>query len=277
MSSINLSVVKQKNLQTMRQNAQDITQTSERLATGKAVNSAQDNPSAFFVSSGIDSRSRDLENLMDGMQKSASHLQAGIKGIESISKLLDLAEASLSKLNTSSTPEDRARIATEYNDVLRQMEDVAKDASFDGKAMLAGPGNDLSIYLNEEAKAVLQVQAVNFADAANPDGLNLPDHGAASLGSNADLELAFAAIRNAEAVLERTAKTFAVQLSSIEDRRNFTQSLTDALNSYSVDLVVADVNEEGANLLALQTKQQLSTTSLSIANQSEEYLLQLFS
>ena len=42
------------------------------------------------------------------------------------------------------------------------------------------------------------------------------------------------------------------------------------------NLVVADLNEEGANLLALQTRQQLSTQALSLASQSDQAILRLF-
>jgi flagellin-like hook-associated protein FlgL len=48
------------------------------------------------------------------------------------------------------------------------------------------------------------------------------------------------------------------------------------LKSGADNLVLADTNEEGANLLALQTRQQLSSTALSLASQADQQVLRLF-
>ena len=62
----------------------------------------------------------------------------------------------------------------------------------------------------------------------------------------------------------------------IETRQNFTDALIDVLETGSDNLVLADMNEESANYLALQTRQQLATNSLSLASQSAQSILSLF-
>lgn len=277
MSSIDLSVLKQQNLQTLKQNSDLINKTSERLATGKRVNGPQDDPQAYFVSSGIDSRGRELDNLLDGMSKAKSHLSVAEKGLESISKLLDSAVAVLNRISPEDNADARAAHANNYNSILRQIESVAKDSDFDNKNLLGGAGNTLSIYLAEENKAILTVKPVNFTQASDPDGLNLQNLSGLELATDADVDDALNTLSIAKASVARTGKNFAAQFRSVQDREGFTSTLSKALASYSTDLVIADTNEEGAKLLALQTKQQLASTSLSIANQSEEYVLQLFS
>ena len=55
----------------------------------------------------------------------------------------------------------------------------------------------------------------------------------------------------------------------MQTRQDFTKNLINTLQTGADNLVLADTNEEGANMLALQTRQQLSTTALSLANQVE--------
>ena len=59
-------------------------------------------------------------------------------------------------------------------------------------------------------------------------------------------------------------------------RLDFTENLVNTLEEGASKLINADLNEESANLLSLQTRQQLGVTSLSLAQQSEQSVLQLF-
>jgi flagellin-like hook-associated protein FlgL len=102
---------------------------------------------------------------------------------------------------------------------------------------------------------------------------------AASAGSfqtNADVNNAIASIANAITTLKNQASTFASNVSVIQARTEFTNSMKNTLNIGADDLVLADANEEGANLLALQTRQQLSSTALSLATQADQAVLRLF-
>ena len=276
MSSINLSVIKQKNLQTMRQQSEALEKTSERLATGRRVNGPTDDPNAYFVSSGIDSRARDIDALLDNMTKAKSYLDTAETGLRGVQRFLEAAEAVIKSLPADATEEQRNTAAKDFTSLIRQLEDVAKDAEFDGKNLLAGTGNTVTVYLDEDSNAILHVDPVDYTNADSPDGLNIPDLGDGDLATQADVDAILARLTEAKADVARTGKTFAMQFRSVSDRQAFTENLTRALQTYANDLVVADTNEEGARLLALQTKQQLANTSLSISNQSEEYVLQLF-
>ena len=72
------------------------------------------------------------------------------------------------------------------------------------------------------------------------------------------------------------ASKFGSNLSTVQTRQDFTKTLVTTLQSGADNLVLADTNEEGANMLALQTRQQLSTTALSLANQASQAVLRLF-
>jgi flagellin-like hook-associated protein FlgL len=75
-----------------------------RLATGKKVNSALDNPANFFTASGLKSRSSDLSRLLDGIAQGAKTLEAADKGIKSLTKLVEAAQgAARQALQNAST------------------------------------------------------------------------------------------------------------------------------------------------------------------------------
>jgi flagellin-like hook-associated protein FlgL len=78
------------------------------------------------------------------------------------------------------------------------------------------------------------------------------------------------------ATVRTQSKAFGSSLSTVEVRQDFTKAMINTLQAGADNLTLADSNEEGANLLALQTRQQLSTTALSLAAQADQNVLRLF-
>ena len=76
--------------------------------------------------------------------------------------------------------------------------------------------------------------------------------------------------------LRSISSEFGNTYSIIQTRQEFTEALIDVLETGADNLVLADMNEESANYLALQTRQQLAINSLSLASQSAQSVLQLF-
>ena len=75
--------------------------------------------------------------------------------------------------------------------------------------------------------------------------------------------------------LRTQSAQFGSTLSTVQTRQDFTKNLVNVLQTGSDNLVLADTNQEGANLLALQTRQQLSITSLSLASQADQAILKI--
>src|SRR5688572_10826282 len=92
-SDITLSKGVRSNLLSLQNTAELLNRTQERLATGKKVNSALDNPINFFTSSGLSSRANDLSRLLDSVGNAVQTLQAADKGISAITKLIETAQA----------------------------------------------------------------------------------------------------------------------------------------------------------------------------------------
>jgi flagellin-like hook-associated protein FlgL len=93
MSSITLSAATRQNLLSLQDTAQLMATTQNRLATGKTVNSALDNPTNFFTAQSLDSRSSGLNSLLDGVSNGVQAIQAANQGITSIQKLVDQAKS----------------------------------------------------------------------------------------------------------------------------------------------------------------------------------------
>ncbi|MCJ7833350.1 MAG: flagellin, partial [Deltaproteobacteria bacterium] len=80
----------------------------------------------------------------------------------------------------------------------------------------------------------------------------------------------------ATSTLRSQAKAFGSNLSIVQTRQDFTKNLINTLQVGADNLTLADMNEESANMLMLQTRQSLGTTSLSIASQAAQAVLRLF-
>ena len=81
---------------------------------------------------------------------------------------------------------------------------------------------------------------------------------------------------DALANLRAQGSAFGSNLSIVQNRQDFTKAMINTLETGGDNLVLADSNEEGANMLALQTRQQLSTTALSLSAQADQAVLRLF-
>ena len=98
----------------------------------------------------------------------------------------------------------------------------------------------------------------------------------AGFQSDTDIDAAIADLDTALASLRTQASKFGSNLSTVQTRQDFTKNMINTLQTGADNLVLADTNEEGANLLALQTRQQLSSTALSLSAQADQAVLRLF-
>ncbi|WP_099558891.1 flagellin [Hartmannibacter diazotrophicus] len=382
MSDIVLSNAARASLLSLTQTTELMGKTQGKLATGKKVNSALDNPNSFFTAQGLNNRATDLTNLLDDMGQSIQTLKAADQGISAITKLIAAAKAKANQALQTSDAFDRSQYAREYNDLLDQIEGIAGDSGYKGKNLLGGGDNDLVVYFNEDNSNKLKIGAIDYTDIATTLGLEPVEVGSAGLlttplsansaallttslltadsadfaagdiisfkdgngdeiwsfevtsattvsdfvtevNSNLDsVQASFKAgaltfsvaeditisggqtagafasatvtaeesdwlteagindtlshIQSAIESVRLQASTFGTNLTMLENRQDFTKSFAATLEAGADKLVVADMNEEGANLLALQTRQSLSTTALSFATQAEQGVLRLF-
>jgi flagellin len=270
MSDIVLSPGVRSNLLQLQKTSDLITQTQTRLATGKRVNSALDNPINFFTAQGLSVRANDLNALLDSMSTGINTIQAANNGISAITKLVQSAQALVSQARQTTDTGVLATLSSQFDDLRTQIDQLAGDSGFNGINLLNG--DDLTITLNETGGSTVVISGVTDTSA-----------GALALGAAtnnwagaADIDAAATDLTASLVTLRSQSQALSSNLQTVQVRQDFTKAMINTLNAGADSLTLADTNEEGANLLALQTRQQLSTTALSLAAQADQNVLRLF-
>jgi flagellin-like hook-associated protein FlgL len=270
-SDISLTSGMRSNLLQLQGTAKLIDRTQERLSTGKQVNSALDNPTNFFAAQAHQNRAADFSSRKDAMGEAIQNVKAADAGITAVSALVSaakgLAEAALGTTDTT----DRAAFAAQYDTLQTQISQLANDSGYRGTNLLAA-GSTLKVNFNEDGSSSLTVTGFD-ASADTGLGLSAASGGWATI---TDITLDQTSMNNATTSLRTQAKSLAGNLNIITTRQNFTDQMIGTLQTGSDNLTLADMNNEGANMLMLQTRQSLGTTALSLSSQAAQSVLRLF-
>jgi hypothetical protein len=164
----------------------------------------------------------------------------------------------------------RESLQKDFNDVLTQIDTLAKDASYNGINLLNG--DDLKVSFNENGSSSLTIKGVSF----DSNSLGMNQQTGTTFQDNDKIDSVIAKIDTALTTLRTQASKFGSSLTTVQTRQDFTKNMINTLQTGADALVLADSNEEGANLLALQTRQQLSSTALSLSAQADQAVLRLF-
>jgi flagellin-like hook-associated protein FlgL len=171
----------------------------------------------------------------------------------------------------------RTNLVKQFNELKDQLDKLSDDASFNGINLLRG--DKLKITFNENGTSTLSIQAKDIN--GNPTSISAANLGVSSLvGSDVDsddnIDTLLNGLTDALGTLRSHASNFGSSLSIVQNRQDFTKAMINTLQTGADNLVLADSNEEAANMLALQTRQQLSQTALSLASQADQAVLRLF-
>jgi flagellin len=167
--------------------------------------------------------------------------------------------------------EVRQNLVTQFNDVRDQLNKLADDSSFNGINLLRG--DKLKLNFNETSTSSITIQSKN-SNGITTTTLGVTAATITEFGSDDSLDARLDQLANSLTTLRSQSSAFGSKLSIVQNRQDFTKALTNTLQVGSDNLTLADTNEEGANLLALNTRQQLQTTSLSFASQADQAVLQ---
>src|SRR5579885_1599733 len=163
MSDIVLSSGVRANLLQLQQTSDLITQTQTRLATGKRVNSALDNPNNYFTAQGLDNRANDLSNLLDSQSSAINTINAANNGISAITKLVQSAQSLVSQAQQTTDTTTRATLSSQFDSLLTQIGQLASDSGFNGINLLGG--DTLTVTLDETGNSTVSVTGVDYTHA----------------------------------------------------------------------------------------------------------------
>src|SRR5579871_6837007 len=296
MSNINLDSATRANLLSLTNTQNLINQTQNRLATGLKVNSPLDDALAFFKARDLNARASDLQTIKSGITGAVSVITAATQGLTAMESTLQQMKALANSAIAAPESSTRASLASQFNELRSQVDGLAADASFNGVNLLKNtsgkfaPGADyltVKFYELTDPKAVNQLvisglKVTDFNSILASSAKITGTAGVTTVWGQTGVAAIFAinasisAIDSALTTVQNVSSSFGTNSSLLSIRADFTTNIINTLQGGASDLVNADMNEESANLLSLQTRQQLGTISLSIAQKSEEAILRLF-
>ena len=276
--SIQLTAGMRQNLFSLQNTAKLMDTTQTRLATGKAVNSSLDDAVKYFAALGHTNRAGDLALRKSEMGEAIQTIKAANNGIEAISSLIESAKSTAQSAQaidatattTTQDYKDRSALLLQFETLRTQIDELAQDAGYKGLNFLQ---NSTMTVEFSESVGDANLKVVGFD--GDTSGLSI-DSGSGQWTTDALVTAAIADLDKARSTLRSKAQELSNSLSTITTRQEFTSSMINTLQDGAAALVNADMNEEGANMLMLQTRQQLGTTSLSMASQAAQSVLRLF-
>jgi len=334
MADVTLTAGIRSNLLQLQQTSKLFDTTTSRLASGKKVNSAIDNPTNFFAAVNLNDRAEGLSARLDGMGQAVQSIQAADAGITSVRSILSAMKGIVNSALGNTDSDARVTLGNQFNELINQIDTTSADSGYAGINLIqddGGDGETQTVQFNETFDdSTLDVEgfniqgqnsvdntgiaagdlgtditAVSVAGVAGDQAASLviasqdgggtaigiqgyDEAGMATTASGASATVNWAGdgykdllanvisqIENFDTELKNQASSLATNLATITTREEFTNDMINTLSEGADKLTLADLNEEGANLLALQTSNQLATQSLSLASQQSQSVLQL--
>ncbi|QRE75215.1 flagellin [Methylobacterium aquaticum] len=163
----------------------------------------------------------------------------------------------------------RNALMATYNNLLSQIDQMAADSGFNGTNLLAG--DTVNVTFNEKGTSSLKISGTQVS--ASMLGLNAI--GQTDFQDSNSINAVVATINSASSQLKNQASTLGANLAVVQNRQDFTKQMINVLDAGAANLTNADLNEEAANSQALSTRNSLGISALSLANQSQQGILQL--
>ncbi|MDP7652950.1 MAG: flagellin [Rhodospirillales bacterium] len=284
---IKLSSAIRANLLSLQKTAELVARTQGRLSTGLNVAYPVADAVAFFQAKSLSDRAGDLSEKKDGIDQGISALTTALQAVESAEDVFSQMKGIVLSAKSGSAT-DRATLVIQFNELAVQADNLIGDSSYQGLNLVNSTANALKVSFSEKTGSTLSVDGANLLvsnfvglSGAAPSviatvltGLSI---GWSAVGNSISLfDAAVDVLDSAITTIRTNAATLGSNVSLLQTRLDFTTSYVNTLTGGSDKLTLADLNEEGANLVALQTRQQLATQALAFAGQSEQAVLQLF-
>jgi flagellin len=310
-NDVTLTAAARSILLTLQATEQQESTTQNALATGEKVASVTDNAIAYFQAQSLTDRANDFTNYKNDIDQGISSVQAALNATSSIDTMLQQMVGIVESAESQSTAQ-RASATEQFTELATQISQLVQDASYQGLNLLSSSSNELTVQFSERTASVLQVTgyalvngAASVAGSENLftgalvydsamtfqftnlvagtgagvayAGFSLMNVGDPTSGAN--IQSAYnntvTTLDNAISNLQGIGASLGTNVAILQTRLSFTSDYINTLTDGSGKLTLADLNEEGANLQALQTRQQLGIQALSISGQQQQAILQL--
>ena len=178
-------------------------------------------------------------------------------------------------LGAKGTVAEVSALNNDFQSILENIDSLIKDASFKGINLLSGSNSSI-VKFNSDGSSALTIDGLDIGVTGNVNFNFTKDAAGYDFTAAGDIGQALSDTAAAVNQLRSIASTFGTDMGVIQAREDFTTELVNVLESGAGKLVNANLEEESANMLALQTRQALGIQALSISNQSNQSILSLF-
>jgi flagellin-like hook-associated protein FlgL len=303
MSDITLTSSARNSLLSLTNTASLMGRTQGRLTSGLKVASAIDDAISYFQAKGLDDRSADFSVRKDEIDQGISSLKGALNGATLTDSVLKQMKGIVNSVRTADAS-TRAQLGKQFNDLASQIDSGVADASYQGLNLVDNSTANLTVYFNQGTGAMLKVTAQNLnqsalitgiarsaaqasaaasfiVDALSAAGVTIAVNGFSDLTSQAAgspaavLNKLASFLDSAVKKVRATSAGLGANVTFLQTRMDFTSNYINTMTEGSGKLTLADLNNEGANLVALQTRQQIGVQSLSIAGQQQQAILSL--
>ena len=137
MSGVNTNMGAAITINALAQNQKDMERAMQRLATGKRINSAQDDAAGLAVASRMTAQIKGLNQAIQNAQQAVSMVEVAEGAtVEISSMLLRMRELAVASQNGTNTADDRAAMVTEFQQLQTEMERIADNTQYNGQNIL---------------------------------------------------------------------------------------------------------------------------------------------
>ncbi len=270
-SEITLSAAARASVLSLQSTNELINRTNNRLASGLRVSSPVEDARVFFEAKSLTDRGSDLNEKKDGIDQAISSVSAALETVESIDSIVRQAKG-LAIAAKSASGTELTSLVGQYNELLTQIDNLAADTTYQGLNLINGTGSSLDVEFSNLTASQISIASVDLRTSS----LGLDISSAAGFTLSANIDAAIVELDAAVQTLSGNAQTIGSNVALLQTRLDFTDRYVGVLEEGAGKLTLADITEEGANLVALQTRQQLGISALAFAGQSEQQVLALF-
>ena len=275
MADVTLSAAIRTNLLSLSNTTDLIDTTQKRLSTGLKVASPIDDATAFFESRSLSDRAVDLDGRKSEIDQAISSVSTALEAIEAVDSVLRQIKG-LAIQAKSATGTQLASIVSQFNELRTQITNLANDSEFQGLNLVNSTANSLTVNFSTSTSSTLTISGVDIRVDQGSTVTGLTVAAAANFSLTSNIDAALSQVDADITTLRGNASTLGSNVALLQTRLDFTSSYVNVLEEGAGKLTLADLNEEGANLVALQTRQQLGIQALAFAGQTEQSVLALF-
>jgi flagellin-like hook-associated protein FlgL len=229
----------------------------------------------FFEAKALTDHAADMAEKKEGIDQAISSVTTAVGAIEAIEGIVGQMKGLTIGARTASGSE-LASLVEQFNDLRTQIDNLASDATYQGLNLVNGTATQLTVRFSNDTASVLVIDGVDLRASSTGLAIGSVQGSVNGFSVASNIEASLDGLDDAVSTLRGAAKALGSNVALLQTRLDFTKDYVNLLEGGAGKLTLADINEEGANLVALQTRQQLGISALAFAGQSEQSVLALF-